>query len=418
MSIPIPVVVLVVAFVLIAVRHVGRIRLEIWEAMLLGAVAVLVTGQITPVEALKAIDLDTMVFLFSMFIIGVALEESGYLSYISHRIFRRIRSSSQLPLYIMLIMGLSAALLMNDTIAIIGTPIVLTLAKKYGVNPKSLLITLAFAVTIGSVMSPIGNPQNFIIATQGPIENPFYMFFKYLAIPTIINLLITCLIIKLYYMGEFSKVKIPQGSWEQEHIRDPELATLSKVSLTLLVALIMIKTATSILNIPIGLTLMHITLIAALPILIISRKRATIIRKVDWKTLIFFASMFILMKSVWNTGFFQTIITSMNMNILSISAILGVSVLLSQLMSNVPMVMLYLPMLNESGASMRELIALAAGSTIAGNLTILGAASNVIIIQNAEKHGKTLTFFEFVKIGAPTTIVNTLIYLLPFLMLM
>ena len=88
-----------------------------------------------------------------------------------------------------------------------------------------------------------------------------------------------------------------------------------------------------------------------------------------------------------------------------------ISVLLSQLISNVPLVALYLPMLVELGASTKEMIALAAGSTIAGNLSILGAASNVIIIQNAEsKSGETITFWEFVKIGVPLTIVNVLVY--------
>jgi len=96
--------------------------------------------------------------------------------------------------------------------------------------------------------------------------------------------------------------------------------------------------------------------------------------------------------------------------------ILLVSVLLSQLISNVPLVALYLPMLTLLGASSKELMTLAAGSTIAGNLFILGAASNVIIIQNAEKRtGDTLTFFEFSKIGIPLTLINLLVYLLFFI---
>ena len=92
-----------------------------------------------------------------------------------------------------------------------------------------------------------------------------------------------------------------------------------------------------------------------------------------------------------------------------------VSIILSQFISNVPLVALYLPMLMKLGVTSQELMALAAGSTIAGNLSILGAASNVIIIQNAEqKSGETLSFLEFVKIGIPLTIVNILIYWLFF----
>ena len=121
--------------------------------------------------------------------------------------------------------------------------------------------------------------------------------------------------------------------------------------------------------------------------------------------------MFILMQSVWDSGFFQSIISSTRLNLTSRGMILTVSVLLSQLISNVPLVALYLPMLMQLGVSTKELVALAAGSTIAGNLTILGAASNVIIIQNAEdKTGDTLTFVEFIKIGIPLTIVNLIVY--------
>jgi Na+/H+ antiporter NhaD/arsenite permease-like protein len=88
-----------------------------------------------------------------------------------------------------------------------------------------------------------------------------------------------------------------------------------------------------------------------------------------------------------------------------------ISVLLSQLISNVPLVALYLPMLNLAGASAKEMMALAAGSTVAGNLFIVGAASNVIIIQNAEKKsGETLTFLEFAKIGIPLTTINVFVY--------
>jgi Na+/H+ antiporter NhaD/arsenite permease-like protein len=91
--------------------------------------------------------------------------------------------------------------------------------------------------------------------------------------------------------------------------------------------------------------------------------------------------------------------------------ILGVSVLLSQLLSNVPLVALYLPVLLQAGALTKGMMALAAGSTIAGNLTILGAASNVIIIQNAEKkYGATLSFWDFVRIGVPLTIINVGVY--------
>lgn len=139
------------------------------------------------------------------------------------------------------------------------------------------------------------------------------------------------------------------------------------------------------------------------------------IRKVDWHTLIFSASMFILMESVWRTGVFQSLIKSMDVNLLSVPMMLVVSILLSQLISNVPLVALYLPMLHQAGATTKDMMVLAAGSTIAGNLLILGAASNVIIVQTAEKRRKTtITFLEFAKIGILMTAMNALVYWLFF----
>ncbi|MBI4919323.1 anion permease, partial [archaeon] len=136
-----------------------------------------------------------------------------------------------------------------------------------------------------------------------------------------------------------------------------------------------------------------------------------LIKNLDWHTLIFFAAMFVLMESVWDSGFFQYIITSSSINLTSTLMILIVSVILSQLISNVPLVALYMPVLLHLGAGTKELMALAAGSTIAGNFLVLGAASNVIIIQNAEKKsGETLTFLDFAKIGIPLTIINLVIY--------
>ena len=164
--------------------------------------------------------------------------------------------------------------------------------------------------------------------------------------------------------------------------------------------------------------LTYIALTAALPIILFSPKRFTIIRKIDWSTLLFFAAMFILMASVWNSGIFQKVINSTNLKLTSVPVIMGISIILSQFISNVPLVALYLPMLMQMGVGTAGLMALAAGSTIAGNFSILGAASNVIIIQNAEQKSKeTLTFWEFVRIGVPLTIINILVYWLFFTIL-
>jgi Na+/H+ antiporter NhaD/arsenite permease-like protein len=394
-------------FILIAVRKVGNIRLRIWKIMLLGALVVLITGQISLANAGKAINVDIIVFLFCVFTIGQAMEDSGYLGYLAHRLFGKAVTLNSLVLLILFGMGLLSALLMNDTLAIIGTPVVLALAGRSDTQPKILLLSLAFAVTIGSVMSPIGNPQNLLIAVHGNVLSPFVTFLKYLLAPTLLNLGIAYGLLRLFYRKHFHER--PAVSTVAP-IKDARLAGLTRISLIILFVLVLLKILLVFIAPGVDFKLIYIALAAALPVFVFIPRRPGILKRLDWFTLIFFAAMFILMQSVWDSGYFQRAIASTNINLNSRGMILGASVLLSQLLSNVPLVALYLPVLLQAGATTAGMMALAAGSTIAGNLTILGAASNVIIIQNAEKRGSTLGFLEFVKIGVPLTILNVAVY--------
>ncbi|MEM2258522.1 MAG: SLC13 family permease [Candidatus Thermoplasmatota archaeon] len=388
------IIILATVFILIAVRRIGKIKLQIWQIMLFGAIAMLLTKQISPINALKAIDVDVMIFLFGMFVVGSALEKSGYLADFSNKFFGRIKSADQLLLLILFTMGFLSAILMNDTIAIIATPLMLILSKKYNIEPKLLLLTLAFAVTIGSTASPIGNPQNLLIAEK--IPDPFLTFLKYLFIPSIINIFIAYIILKIFWR---KKLEINLLAIEEKFEIDSTLSKICKISILIILIMIILKILLIFAGIEIKL--IYIAIFACLPILIFSKKRVEIIKKVDWHTLIFFASMFIVTKSAWESGFFQKMMGST-----SIEAIFLVSVIFSQFISNVPLVALYLPMLS---GSIKEMMALAGGATLAGNFSILGAASNVIIIQNAEKRGATISFVEFAKIGIPLTILNVLV---------
>jgi Na+/H+ antiporter NhaD/arsenite permease-like protein len=282
----------------------------------------------------------------------------------------------------------------------------LLLARQHKLNPKILLLALAFSITIGSVMSPIGNPQNLLIATQ--LKNPFIIFFTYLAIPTLINLAVLFLLIKIFFRGDFHKAKLAH---ESEEMKNPKLALVARISLIIVLVLIFAKIILYFFGLDFNLVL--IALIGAAPILLyrVFSSNFHIMRKLDWHTLLFFAAMFILMQSVWNTGFFQTLINNLRADVASLPIILSTSTILSQLISNVPLVALYLPLLQHLGISIAGLIALAVGSTIAGNMTIMGAASNIIIFSKAERRENvSVTFWDFFRIGLPLTIINLLVY--------
>ena len=401
------VLILLFVFLLTALRQVGSLRLQIWQVMTIGALLVLLLGEISPEEAIGAVNIDVIIFLFGAFCVGEALNRSGYLAWLGSKVVSRARNTDELILLVLFSTGILSAVLMNDTLAIMGTPLVLQFSRKFGVSSKLMLFALAFGVTTGSVMSPIGNPQNLLIAIEGNLKAPFVTFLSWLAIPTLICLIIAYAVLKLFFPGEFGK-SIQVRS--EEPVTDPELARVAKIALFILLALIICKIFLVEFLPAWNFNLSWIALLSASPVLL-SRKRIDILKNIDWTTLVFFISMFVLMQSVWISGTCQRLLYNLSPHLGSVPMILTLSILLSQLISNVPFVALYLPAMGNA-VSQRQLMALAAGSTIAGNLLILGAASNVIIIQNAEKEGQTLSFYEFFKIGALITFLDAVIYFL------
>jgi Na+/H+ antiporter NhaD and related arsenite permeases len=404
----IAIIVLAAVFLLIAVRQVGRFKFRIWQVMLGGAVAVLLLGQIAPADALAAINIEVMVFLFGMFVVGEALFRSGYLDELSHRFFRHARTPDGLLFFVIFGFGALSALLMNDTLAIIGTPLVLGLAARSRLPAKMLLLALAFAITTGSVVSPIGNPQNLLVATGSGMTAPFVTFAFWLLVPTIASLAAAWLVLRWYYRRDISRNVFAPSGPAPVPVPDLALARIVKCSLAILLALAGANIAASLVTGAIVVPLPLIGLAAALPILLFSGERFTVLKAIDWCTLVFFAAMFVLMAAVWQTGLFQSVTGAGA--VASVPAILGTSVVVSQFISNVPFVALFQPLILAAGGTTAQLMALAAGSTIAGNLTILGAASNVIIIQQAEARGETLTFWEFARIGVPLTVIQIGIY--------
>jgi Na+/H+ antiporter NhaD/arsenite permease-like protein len=398
-----PFVVLAVVFALIAVRQVLGFYIRIWQIMLGGALAVVLTGQISLPDAAAAINPEVMLFLFGMFVVGTAVSESGYLNTVSCRLFSRAKNQDQFLLFLIFSMGLFSAILMNDTMAVIGTPLVLYWAGRWGLDRRAVLLALCFAITIGSVATPIGNPQNLLVASYADLGDAFTPFLVHLGIPTLINLIAAWWIIRYFYPAKPG----PRLSAASEPVRDPALARLAKLSLLIIIILVVTRILAGFAG-AMPLSLVIIALAAAVPVLVGSPRRIELIRKVDWYTLIFFASMFVLMQSVYNAGFFQSVFDYSELQ--SIPLIMTMAVVISQFISNVPFVALFQPLIIQQGMPVPQILALAAGSTIAGNLTILGAASNVIVIQNAEKEGYSLSFFEFMKPGLMLTVFNLVTY--------
>jgi Na+/H+ antiporter NhaD/arsenite permease-like protein len=389
------------ATVLLFIAFRRSLRLAIWQIMLGGAAFVVSSRAISLVDAWHAIDWEIIGFLFGMFVLGQALVSSGLLNRLSGILFGRIDNAEMLVLAVLSVSGAASTLLMNDTLAVIGTPLMLTLARTHRRPPLLLLLALAFGVTIGSAASPVGNPQKLLIAMHGGIENPFLLFSNFLALPTALNLLFAWVVLRIAFRRGFHGQVLTHPIAPLE---DPALARHAAMGLAVMAALVLIKTGLATFF-SYGLPLWILAAGACSPVLLLSPKKYTILREIDWRTLVFFAAMFVLMRSVWDSGAIRSWLPE---SVSGVPGILFGAALLSQLISNVPLVALLLPTVHSGGQ--QAMLALAAGSTVGGNLTLMGAASNVIIAQLAERQGIHLDFWGFLAVGAPLTLVNLLVY--------
>ena len=391
--------ILAVVFLLIMIRRVGTFRLPIWGIMTAGAGAALIFQTISLPSAIASIQLDVLAFLFGMFVFGAALDASGLLHRLVLKGFTKAADRRQILLIFMLTTALASALFMNDTVAVIASPIALFCAAKFRIPVIRMLLALCFAVTFGSAATPIGNPQNLLIALSG-IPDAFVTFAVYLAVPSVL-----CLLLSYWFLAR----GIPAEPVEPEDagpVRDPALAKLCTVSFVLILLCVAIRIAGSFFGI--SVSFIWIAAAAALPLLLFSKQRLQLIKAVDYRTLVFFAAMFILMEAVWESGVLQVLLPETLTA--SVPVMITAGAVVSQFVSNVPFVLMVLPLLETAAASVPLYMAASAGCTAAGTLTILGAASTIIVIQRAEKDGQTLSFLTYLKAGIPVTLLSILVY--------
>ena len=391
--------ILAVVFLLIMVRRVGKFRLPIWGIMTAGALAALLFQTISIPSAISAVQLDVIAFLFGMFVFGAALDKSGLLHSVVLRGFTKAKNKRQVMLIFMITTAAAAALFMNDTVAVIGAPLAMFCAAKFGIPVVRMLLALCFAVTFGSAATPIGNPQNLLIALSG-VPDAFVTFAIYLVMPSVLCLFISY---KFLARGISSEAVVMDKS---DDVFDDRLSSICKISFVLILLAVAARIVGSFFGYEVSF--IWIAAAGALPLLLFSSKRLELLKSVDYRTLIFFVSMFILMEAVWESGVLQVLLPE-SLTV-SIPVMVTAGAVVSQFVSNVPFVLMVLPLLETAAASVPLYMAASAGCTAAGALTILGAASTIIIIQRAEKEGESLSFLTFLKSGIPITLAAVVIY--------
>ena len=383
----------------------------IWVLMLLGAIVLLFTQHLSYLQAFESIQWDIIRYLFGVFILAEGLDQAGLLTRLSGYIAQICQTGVQVMYLIIYVMGFSSAILMNDTTAIIGAPIILKLTQTQPQLRTPLLLALTYAVTLGSIFSPVGNPQNLLIALHSPLKQPFLSFFKGLFFPTCLNISLMAGFIHGYYR----KVLIQPLSISSLNNtpKSPISIDSSLCALILFLILMLVHIISELTQHPIPLSIDEIALISSTPILIFNSGRIKILKRIDWGTLIFFLSLFIVVHSIWETGWIQHQMVPLQTQLSKLPIILTLSVLFSQFISNVPLVALYLPVLSHLNASSNAYLALAAGSTLAGNILILGAASNIIIVQYFKKRKlEAFSCLTFTCIGLFLTPIHLWIYTL------
>lgn len=414
----------IAVFALVYALIIGRRRfgVPIWAAMLVGA-ALMIGLQVSTVdEAFQSVNLDVIAFLFGMFSIVSALDRAGVLRRVAIRMLRVAKTPARLLMVFVVGMGVLSAFLVNDTIALLGIPLVVYVARHAGIRPVVLLIALAFGVTVGSVMTPIGNPQNLLIAIQSGITMPFTTFLVNLAAPTIASLFVTYYILKIYYRKELKsnyQLSVIELTEKEDSTYDPRLAKLSIGVLAATIAGFIISEVLHFLGVA-DFGLSAVAMLGAATLYALSGQRIEIMKSVDYSVLIFFGAMFVVTSALWSSGaismMFMNFIPSPDPSdpVQSATVITAASVGISQVLSNVPFVALYNFVMADAGFTgghVDQWMMLAAASTIAGNLTVLGAASNIIIIEAAESRGvRAFSFLEFFKVGSIVAAANIAIY--------
>ena len=405
-------------YALIVLRNLRWFRIPVWTIMMTGAVAMIFSGSIPLQDAYSSINLNVIFFLLGMFSVVAAMDLSGLLEYLTLRLLRLAKSPQRV--FGLSFVGISAmsAFLVNDTLALMATPIMLGVAKQLNIRPKIFLITLAMGVTIGSTMTAIGNPQNLLVALSTNIPNPMLSFLYYLAPPTLASLLVSYLILRRYFRKDLEHATLTKFQFNPRNsIKDHKLARLSGWAAVIVVSGFFLVGIAELLGLQGNFNLGTISLLGATIVFLGSEKRKEILRSVDWGIILFFISLFIVMQAFWESGALQSLmlylpVLNRSDPPLSLVTIILTSAIFGQLLSNVPFVAVYIKAMQAAGftgADVKAWMALAGGSTLSGGISLLGAASNVIVLEEAESRGSGFGWVEFSKIGILLTIPNLVI---------
>lgn len=380
----------------IAVGSYPAFRMNRATIALVGAAILIFIGSISLDQAYDSIDLNTILLLFSMMIINGNLRICGFFKLLSSKIISFAKSPNHLLVLIIFSSGLLSAFFLNDTIVIIFTPLVIEVTLALKRNPIPYLIGLVASANIGSSATIIGNPQNMIIGVSSGIS--FSKYALYQTPPALIGLVIVWLVLLIIYKKEFRKVRFEKLEIEEVKPYRPLLIKSIISSILMIIA--------SFLGVPVTLAAF-----GGASMLLITRrlKPERVFLEIDWSLLVFFSALFIVTKSIETAGFGKFLSLTLEPYITQGTASFAISsAFLSNIVSNVPAVLLYRPIIPNLINPEQAWLILGMATTFAGNLTLIGSVANLIVAESAKKRFINLSFKEYLKSGLVITFFSLL----------
>jgi len=390
---------IIVAITLVGVA-IGRwpwLRMNRATIALVGATILIAGGAIPLEQAYRAVDWNTIVLLFAMMVLNVNLRIAGFFHRITAGVVRLAQTPRRLLALVIAVSGLLSAVFLNDTLALMMTPMVLELALALRRNPLPYLVALVTAANVGSVAAITGNPQNMLVGISSGIS--FVDFTLALAPVALAGLAVIWLVMIVVYRTEFRAESLA-GEKTVPGEEDPVLLRKALLATGLMLAAL-------VAGAPIPLAAL-----AAAALLLISRRQQPehVFQEIDWSLLVFFAALFVVTGAIETTGLGDDLFAWMRPWADGGPAKLTVvSVVLSNLVSNVPAVMLFRPVVPTLDHPHTAWLTLAMATTLAGNLTLLGSVANLIVAEIARRRGVRLSFTEYLKAGTPIAILTLIL---------
>lgn len=396
--------ILLVTYLLIAAQGLPWLRLTRPAASLLGAVAMVTIGGLALPDAYAAIDMNVIVFLLGVLLLTAYLELGGFFEWIAARIVRYAHAPASLLAVVVAVSGLLSAFFVNDTICLVLPPLLLAVVRPLGLRPLPYMLGIALGSNVGSAMTPTGNPQNMLIGVASGIS--FSRFVATLALPSLGGLVIVFAVIALVYRRDLAAA--PQRltaseATEAEHAFDGPLVARALVLFVLALAGWLA-----------GLSLPLVAISAAAVLIAVARRDpARAFANVEWELLLFFGALFVVMRGVRDVPLVQDLTLASGSSLSGVrlhdATIVSAAMLaLSNLVSNVPAVILWLPVVPRTAHPAFVWLVMAMSSTFAGNLTLLGSMANLIVAERAGARGARVGFVDYLKVGVPTTILTVL----------